>query len=118
MWLKRWTPQNIVIGGAAGAFPPMIGEAVVTGQFGWHSLRCSRSSSCGPCRISLALVLVKSADRPRRHPDDKAGNVVGSEATRRQTLYSLIMAPVAVLPALMGFGGLLYLVVSVTTGLP
>ncbi len=35
MWLKRWTAQNIVIGGAAGAFPPMIGEAVVTGQPGW-----------------------------------------------------------------------------------
>ncbi|MCA0421550.1 MAG: UbiA family prenyltransferase, partial [Proteobacteria bacterium] len=35
MWLKRWTPQNIVIGGAAGAFPPMIGEAVMTGSFGW-----------------------------------------------------------------------------------
>ncbi|MGL4441467.1 MAG: UbiA family prenyltransferase, partial [Bosea sp. (in: a-proteobacteria)] len=35
MWLKRWTAQNIVIGGAAGAFPPVIGEAVVTGQVGW-----------------------------------------------------------------------------------
>lgn len=38
MWLKRWTPQNIVIGGAASAFPPMIGEAVMTGSFGWHSI--------------------------------------------------------------------------------
>src|SRR6056297_1659324 len=35
MWLKRWTPQNIVIGGAAGAFPPLIGWAAVTGELGW-----------------------------------------------------------------------------------
>ncbi|RYE33733.1 MAG: protoheme IX farnesyltransferase, partial [Hyphomicrobiales bacterium] len=61
--------------------------------------------------------LVKSADYAR------AGipmmpNIAGPTATRRQiVLYSLLMAPVAVLPALMGFGGMLYLVVSVTTGL-
>jgi protoheme IX farnesyltransferase len=40
MWLKRTTAQNIVIGGAAGAFPPMVGEAAVTGTWG------SRPSSC------------------------------------------------------------------------
>ena len=38
MWLKRWTPQNIVIGGAAGAFPPMIGWAAVTGSVSIESL--------------------------------------------------------------------------------
>ena len=117
MWLKRWTPQNIVIGGAAGAFPPMIGEAVVTGQFGWHSLVLFAIIFLWTPPHFWALALVKSADYAR------AGipmmpNVAGPEATRRQiVLYSLIMAPVAVLPALMGFGGLLYLVVSVTTGL-
>ena len=38
MWLKRWTPQNIVIGGAAGAFPPMIGWAAATGGIGIESV--------------------------------------------------------------------------------
>ncbi len=37
MWLKRWTAQNIVIGGAAGAFPPMIGWTAVTGSIDWQS---------------------------------------------------------------------------------
>ena len=117
MWLKRWTPQNIVIGGAAGAFPPMIGEAVVTGNFGWHSIVLFAIIFLWTPPHFWALALVKSGDYAR------AGipmmpNVAGPAATRRQiVLYSLIMAPVAVLPALMGFGGLLYLAVSVSTGL-
>jgi protoheme IX farnesyltransferase len=117
MWLKRWTPQNIVIGGAAGAFPPMIGEAVVTGDFGMHSLVLFAIIFLWTPPHFWALALVKSEDYAR------AGipmlpNVAGAAATRRQIMaYSLVMAPVAVLPALMGFGGLIYLVVSVITGL-
>ena len=117
MWLKRWTPQNIVIGGAAGAFPPMIGEAVVTGNLGWHSLVLFAIIFLWTPPHFWALALVKSGDYAR------AGipmmpNVAGPAATRRQiVLYSLIMAPVAALPALMGFGGMLYLAVSVSTGL-
>ena len=117
MWLKRWTPQNIVIGGAAGAFPPMIGEAVVTGDFGIRSLVLFAIIFLWTPPHFWALALVKSADYAR------AGipmlpNVAGPAATRRQIVaYSLVMAPVAVLPALMGFGGLAYLVVSVSTGL-
>ena len=52
MWLKRWTPQNIVIGGAAGALPPMIGWAAVTGSVASSRLCCSSSSSSGRRRIS------------------------------------------------------------------
>ncbi len=52
MWLKRATAQNIVIGGAAGALPPVIGQAVVTGSVGIESLSCSRSSSSGRRRTS------------------------------------------------------------------
>lgn len=117
MWLKRWTPQNIVIGGAAGAFPPMIGEAVVTGDFGIRSLVLFAIIFLWTPPHFWALALVKSADYAR------AGipmlpNVAGPAATRRQIVaYSLVMAPVAVLPALMGFGGLAYLFVSVSTGL-
>jgi protoheme IX farnesyltransferase len=117
MWLKRWTPQNIVIGGAAGAFPPMIGEAVVTGEFGIRSLvLCAIIFLWTPPHF-WALALIKAQDYAR------AGipmmpNVAGPASTRRQIVgYSLVMAPVAVLPALMGFGGLIYLVVSVVTGL-
>lgn len=117
MWLKRATPQNIVIGGAAGAFPPMIGEAVVTGDFGLTSLVLFAIIFLWTPPHFWALALVKSSDYAR------AGipmlpNVAGPAATRRQIVaYTLVLAPVAVLPALMGFGGLIYLVVSVVSGL-
>jgi protoheme IX farnesyltransferase len=117
MWLKRATPQNIVIGGAAGAFPPMIGEAVVTGDFGLTSIVLFAIIFLWTPPHFWALALVKSDDYAR------AGipmlpNVAGPAATRRQIVaYTLVLAPVAVLPALMGFGGLIYLVVSVVTGL-
>ncbi|RXT53070.1 protoheme IX farnesyltransferase [Bosea sp. Tri-44] len=117
MWLKRATPQNIVIGGAAGAFPPMIGEAVVTGDFGMTSIVLFAIIFLWTPPHFWALALVKSDDYAR------AGipmlpNVAGPAATRRQIVaYTLVLAPVAVLPALMGFGGLIYLIVSVVTGL-
>lgn len=117
MWLKRATPQNIVIGGAAGAFPPMIGEAVVTGDFGLTSIVLFAIIFLWTPPHFWALALVKSGDYAR------AGipmlpNVAGPAATRRQIVaYTLVLAPVAVLPALMGFGGLIYLLVSVVTGL-
>ncbi|PZR90487.1 MAG: protoheme IX farnesyltransferase [Stutzerimonas stutzeri] len=117
MWLKRATPQNIVIGGAAGAFPPMIGEAVVTGDFGLTSIVLFAIIFLWTPPHFWALALVKSGDYAR------AGipmlpNVAGPAATRRQIVaYTLVLTPVAVLPALMGFGGVIYLVVSVVTGL-
>ncbi|WP_186418674.1 heme o synthase [Bosea sp. CS1GBMeth4] len=117
MWLKRATPQNIVIGGAAGAFPPMIGEAVVTGDFGLTSIVLFAIIFLWTPPHFWALALVKSGDYAR------AGipmlpNVAGPAATRRQIVaYTLVLAPVAVLPALMGFGGLIYLLVSAVTGL-
>lgn len=117
MWLKRATPQNIVIGGAAGAFPPMIGEAVVTGDFGLTSLVLFAIIFLWTPPHFWALALVKSSDYAR------AGipmlpNVAGPAATRRQIVaYTLVLVPVAVLPALMGFGGLIYLVVSAVSGL-
>jgi protoheme IX farnesyltransferase len=117
MWLKRATPQNIVIGGAAGAFPPMIGEAVVTGDFGMTSIVLFAIIFLWTPPHFWALALVKSADYAR------AGipmlpNVAGPAATRRQIVaYTLVLTPVAVLPALMGFGGLIYLIISVVTGL-
>jgi protoheme IX farnesyltransferase len=106
MWLKRATPQNIVIGGAAGAFPPMIGEAVVTGDFGLTSIVLFAIIFLWTPPHFWALALVKSGDYAR------AGIPMLPNVA-----YTLVLAPVAVLPALMGFGGLIYLIVSVVTGL-
>ena len=52
VWLKRSTPQNIVIGGAAGAVPPLVGWAATTGSLSWTRCTCSPSSSTGPRRTS------------------------------------------------------------------
>ena len=108
MWLKRWTPQNIVIGGAAGAFPPMIGEAVVTGQFGWHSLVLFAIIFLWTPPHFWALALFKSGDYGR------AGipmmpNVAGEASTRRQIFaYAVILAPIGVLPWLLGYTSAIY----------
>ena len=116
MWLKRSTPQNIVIGGAAGAFPPMIGEVVATGQIGLAGCILFAIIFIWTPPHFWALALVKSADYAR------AGipmmpNVAGPASTRRQIFaYTLVLAPVGVLPALFGFGGLIYLSVSAITG--
>src|SRR5690606_19771310 len=62
MWLKRSTAQNIVIGGAAGALPPMIGEAVVTGGLGWHSAVLFAIIFLWTPPHFWSLALVKSGD--------------------------------------------------------
>jgi heme o synthase len=117
MWLKRTTPQNIVIGGAAGAFPPMIGEAVVTGQIGIAGIVLFAIIFLWTPPHFWALALVKSADYAR------AGipmmpNVAGPASTRRQILaYTCIVTPFALLPSFLGFGGWLYLGVALVTGL-
>jgi protoheme IX farnesyltransferase len=116
MWLKRWTPQNIVIGGAAGAVPPMIGWAAATGTVSVQSfvLFLIILLWTPPHFWALALLRVRDYER--------AGvpmlPVVRGEAeTRRQILiYSLILAPVGVLPVVVGLGGALYAAASVLLG--
>jgi protoheme IX farnesyltransferase len=116
MWLKRSTPQNIVIGGAAGAFPPMIGDAVVSGSLSVETLVLFAIIFLWTPPHFWALALVKSGDYARAGVP-MMPNVKGADSTRLQILlYSLIMAPVGVLPVLLGFGGIAYAVVSVTTG--
>jgi heme o synthase len=116
MWLKRLTPQNIVIGGAAGAFPPMIGWAAVTGGISIESgLMFALIFIWTPPHF-WALALVKKEDY------GNAGvpmlpNVIGDDATRRQImLYTIPTAIVGCLPALLGFNSLVYLAVSVVGG--
>jgi len=116
MWLKRRTAQNIVIGGAAGAFPPMVGWAVVTGGVSLESfvLFLIIFLWTPPHFWALALFKVKeygAAGIPM------LPNVAGRASTRRQIfLYSLVLAPCGVAPWLLGFSGPVYGLVSVLLG--
>ncbi len=108
MWLKRRTPQNIVIGGAAGALPPVIGWAAVTGDVGILPLVLFAIVFFWTPPHFWALALYRSGDY------EKAGVpmlpvVQGDRETRRQILlYSLLLAPLAVAPALLGAASLFY----------
>ena len=117
MWLKRATPQNIVIGGAAGALPPMVGQAAVTGSLGIESLVLFMIIFIWTPPHFWALALIKSADYA------KAGipmmpNVAGPDSTRRQIIaYSALLFPVGLAPVFLGFGGWLYAVTAFVGGL-
>ncbi|MER8545538.1 heme o synthase [Mesorhizobium sp. M0684] len=116
MWLKRWTPQNIVIGGAAGAIPPVIGWAAVTGSVSVESLVLFLVIFLWTPPHFWALALFKSDDYA------KAGipmmpNVAGQASTRRQIFaYALVLAPVGVLPWVLGFTTPVYGIVALLLG--
>lgn len=116
MWLKRSTAQNIVIGGAAGAFPPVIGWAAATGSapadawilfgliFLWtppHFWALSLWTSKEYARAGVPMLPVTR----------------GAKETRLQILiYTLIVAPFGLLPVFTGLGGAIYLAVSAIAG--
>lgn len=114
--LKRRTPQNIVIGGAAGAFPPVIGWAAAAGEAPWQAWLLFLIIFLWTPPHSWALALYSAGDYAR------AGIPMmpvarGARATRVQILlYSLVLVPAAVAPALVGLGGRLYLAVSAVGG--
>jgi protoheme IX farnesyltransferase len=116
MWLKRSTPQNIVIGGAAGAFPPMIGWAAATGSIGLEPIVLFLIIFFWTPPHFWALALYRAGDYAR------AGIpmlpvVSGAAETRRQIfIYTLVLVPLGVAPWPMGFAGPLYGVVAVATG--
>jgi protoheme IX farnesyltransferase len=116
-WLKRSTPQNIVIGGAAGAFPPIIGWAVVTGE--WISLE-------GFILFLIiflwtpphfwALALMKTEEYGAANIP-MMPNVVGAEKTKTQIFwYSVALALACVAPFFAGFAGWAYLAVASALG--
>ncbi|MDQ0332032.1 protoheme IX farnesyltransferase [Mesorhizobium sp. YL-MeA3-2017] len=117
MWLKRWTPQNIVIGGAAGAIPPVIGWAAATGAVSLESVILFFIIFLWTPPHFWALALFKSGDYER------AGipmmpNVAGEASTRRQIFaYALILAPIGVLPWGLGYTTALYGVVATVLGI-
>jgi len=117
MWLKRRTPQNIVIGGAAGAFPPVIGWAAVTGSvdliplvlfaiiFVWTP----------PHFWSMALF---ANDDYRRAGVPMLPVVKGAKETRRQiVIYTLLLVPLSLTPWLLGFSGPVYAVAATVLGI-
>jgi heme o synthase len=114
--LKRRTPQNIVIGGAAGAFPPVIGWAAATGNAPLEAWILFAIIFLWTPPHSWALALYTSEDY-------KAAGIPmmpvakGAKSTRLQILlYSLILVPVACVPAFIGLGGPVYMGVSVLGG--
>ena len=116
MWLKRRTPQNIVIGGAAGAFPPVVGWAAVTGDvtlipailfliiFAWtppHFWALSLWAHGDYARAGVPMLPVVS----------------GARETRRQVLlYSILLAPLGLLPWAVGFSGPAYAAAAAALG--
>jgi heme o synthase len=116
MWLKRRTPQNIVIGGAAGAFPPMIGWAAATGSVSLASIALFLIIFMWTPPHFWALALFRENDYARANVP-MLPNVAGAGETRRQILlYSLILVPVTFLPSLLGTTGLLYTIVVAVLG--
>ena len=117
MWLKRLTPQNIVIGGAAGALPPVIAWAAATGSIGLESLLLFLIVFFWTPPHFWALALLRK-DEYARAGVPMLPVVAGDDATRRQILiYSLILAPLGVTPAFFGFTGLAYGIAASLLGL-
>jgi protoheme IX farnesyltransferase len=116
MWLKRSTAQNIVIGGLAGALPPAIGWAAAAGSAPLDAWLLVAIIFFWTPPHFWALSLYTSEDY------EKAGVpmlpvVAGAAATRKQIfIYSLILVPVCIAPAMTGLGGALYLTVAALGG--
>ena len=117
MWLKRRTPQNIVIGGASGAFPPMIGWAAVTGTIDPISLVLFAIIFLWTPPHSWALALFSNADYTRAGVP-MMPVVAGPESTKRQILvYSWILVAATLLPFGVGMSGPLYAATAVMLGI-
>lgn len=116
MWLKRATPQNIVIGGAAGAFPPMIGWVSVTGTFSFESGILFLIIFLWTPPHTWALALFRHGDYERVGVP-MMPVVVGSHSTKVQMLiYTLLLVPVTLIPGLIGLSGWIYTVAALGLG--
>ncbi len=116
IWLKRWTPQNIVIGGAAGAFPPMVGWAAMTGTVSLDAVALFLIIFLWTPPHFWALALYKQSDY------SAAGipmmpNVAGEVSTRNQiVVYSVLLSLVAFTPVLTGLVQWFYAVPAAALG--
>ena len=110
MWLKRRSAQNIVIGGAAGAFPPLIGWAAVTGSLEWTPLILFLLIFVWTPPHFWGLALYRMGDYAKAKVP-MLPNVAGRRTTRIHIfVYSLLLFPVAVAPYFIGSAGLIYCV--------
>jgi len=116
VWLKRSTPQNIVIGGAAGAVPPLVGWAATTGGLSWTALYLFAIVFFWTPPHFWALALLMK-DEYARAGVPMLPVVRGERETRKQILlYTLLLYAVTQLPFCAGAFGMVYLVSSVTLG--
>src|SRR2546423_1719044 len=115
-WLKRTTPQNIVIGGAAGAFPPLVGWAAVTGTIDLTAVYLFLIVFYWTPPHFCALALLKQRDYgPAGVP--MAPLVWGERETMRQMLwYNIILIALTLLPFTFGAFGIIYLAVALVLG--
>ena len=108
MWLKRRTPQNIVIGGAAGAFPPVIGWAAVTGSVDLMPLMLFAIVFFWTPPHFWSLALFANSDYQRAGVP-MLPVVAGAKETRKQiVIYTLLLVPLSLAPWLLGLSGLVY----------
>jgi protoheme IX farnesyltransferase len=116
MWLKYATSQNIVIGGAAGALPPVIGWAAVTGSVDWQAGLLFLIVFLWTPPHFWALALLKSADyAAARIP--MLPNVAGEAVTRRHIFaYAVLLAPIGAAPWALGMAGAGYGILAVILG--
>ncbi|HUI20116.1 MAG TPA: heme o synthase [Methylocella sp.] len=116
MWLKRSTPQNIVIGGAAGALPPIVGYAAATGEVSLASIALFAIIFTWTPAHFWALALVKT-DEYARAGIPMLPNVKGADRTRRDILfYALLLAPLGLTPWVIGVASPVYGLIAGTLG--
>lgn len=116
IWLKRRTPQNIVIGGAAGAFPPMIGWAAVTGSVSLESIILFLIIFMWTPPHFWALALYRARDYERVGVP-MLPVVAGEKETKKQIfIYSALLVPITLLPSVVGLGGVLYTLTAMVLG--
>src|ERR1700761_1173115 len=116
LWLKRNTPQNIVIGGAAGALPPMVGWAVATADIGLEPFILFLVIFLWTPPHFWALSLNRS-DEYARAGVPMLPVVAGRAATTRQILiYSALLIPASLLPWVLGYAGAIYGVIALASG--
>jgi heme o synthase len=114
IWLKRRTPYNIVIGGAAGAFPPLIAWTAVTNHIGFPAVLLFLIIFFWTPPHFWALALYRNDDY-RRAGIPMLPVVTSERRTKIEMLvYTLILCPLSILPSVMGFSGSLYLISALT----
>ena len=117
VWLKRSTPQNIVIGGAAGALPPVVGWAAVTGSLSVEPLLLFAIIFMWTPPHFWALALFRNEDYTRAGVP-MMPVVAGERETRRQILiYAVLLAPLAIVPSMIGMASIAYGTLSAALGI-